>query len=140
VGDVMVIEEALKTFLLAQSGLTDLIGQRYYPLILPQECQLPAVTYEKMSGDRIHAFSADIGASPTIQLSAYGATYTSASAVFEQLRSALQNYLNTTMGGAGGLSVKAVILEDEDDDYETDSKGTIEKYIKYGDFTIWYEE
>jgi len=62
------------------------------------------------------------------------------SAVSEQLRSALQNYLNTTMGGVGGLEVSACLLENEDDDYETDSKGNIKRYVKTADYIIWYEE
>jgi len=136
----MVIEEALKTYLLSQSGLTALIGQRYYPVTIPQSCTLPAVAYQKISGARIHAFSADIGSYPRMEFVCYGKTYESVSDVFEQLRSALQDYLNTTMGGAGGLEVKAVLLDDEWDDYETDSNGNIARVSKTADFEIWYEE
>jgi len=136
----LVLEEALKSYLLSQSGLTALIGQRYYPLSIPQGCSMPAVAYEKISGPRIHAFSADIGSYPRMEFTCYGETYPSVSAVFEQLRSALQDYLNTIMGGVGGLEVKAVLLQDERDDFETDSKGNIIKYSKIADFEIWYEE
>ena len=136
----MTIEEALKIYILAQSGITSLIGARYYPVELPQECKMPAVVYRKISAPRFHAFSADVGVYPRIEFTIYGDTYTSASAVSEQLRAALQNYLNTTMGGAGGLAVTACLLENEDDDYETDSKGNIKRYVKTADYIIWYEE
>lgn len=44
------IIEAVQTVLSAYSGLTDLVGDRIYPIILPQAVVYPAVTNEKISG------------------------------------------------------------------------------------------
>jgi len=132
----MVIEEALVTYLLTQSGLTALVSNRIHLLKLPQNPVLPAVVMQKISSPRLHGFTADIGATTRMQLTSWATTYTSASATFEQLRASLQNYLNDTMGGTSGVPVKAVILDDENDTYE-DETG---RFGKIADFIFWHTE
>jgi hypothetical protein len=44
-----VIEEALRARLIGQSGLTALVSTRVYPLGLPQNPTLPAITYALVS-------------------------------------------------------------------------------------------
>lgn len=132
----MVIEEALMSYLLGYSSLNALVSNRIYFLKLPQAPVLPAIVLQKISAPRIHGFSADTGATTRIQATAWATTYSGVSAVFEQLRASLQNYMNQTMGGAGGLSVKNVELDDENDAYEDDTG----RYGKIADFLIWHTE
>lgn len=46
------MEQALRAFLLSYSAITDLIGTRIYPDILPQDPTYPAITYQEISGPR----------------------------------------------------------------------------------------
>jgi hypothetical protein len=132
----MVIEEALKTYLLTQPGLTALISNRIYPLKLPQGPTLPAIVYQKIDAPRLHGFSADIGVMTRIQTTSWALTYAGASAVQEQIRAATQNYMNQTMGGSGGVEVKNIEFDEGPDSYEDDT----ERYGKIVDLLIWHTE
>jgi hypothetical protein len=129
----MVIEQALITYLLTQTGLTASVSNRIHLLKLPQDPVLPAIVIQKISSPRLHGFTADIGATTRMQLTSWATTYTSASAVFEQLRASLQNYLNGTMST---LTVSAVILDDENDTYEDETQ----RFGKIADFIFWHTE
>ena len=132
----MVIETALYNYLSSYMGLTDLVSNRIYFMKMPQNPTFPNVVLQKISAPRLHGFSADYGVSTRMQITSWGTKYSDVSAVFEQIRSALQNYTNQTMGGAGGVNVKAVILDDETDGYED-----LTMYFrKDADYIIWHEE
>lgn len=132
----MVIEEALYTYLSSHTGLTVLVSNRIYPVVMPQGTTLPAVTFSKVSGPRVHAMNRDAGlAHPRFQVSCWGATYKQAKDVAAQVRAALQDFKGT-MGGAGGVVVSGVFIQDENDLYEP---GTHVYHIAL-DFIIWHEE
>jgi predicted PurR-regulated permease PerM len=132
----MFIEEALHTYLKVYSGLSALISTRVYPLTVPQSGTLPALAYQSISTERVHAFQQDTGfASKVMQISSWGATLSSAKAVAAQARAALQNF-SGTMGGIGGVTVNAVLIESEMDDYDEASKS----YVVHQEYEIWYQE
>ena len=130
----MVIEDALTTYLLTQSGLTALISNRIHFLKLPQTPALPAIVIQKIDAPRLHGFSADYGVMTRIQTTSWALTYTGASAVQEQIRAATQNYMNQTMGG--GVEVKNIELDEGPDNYEDDTG----RYGKIIDLIIWHTE
>ncbi|MEW5921568.1 MAG: DUF3168 domain-containing protein [Bacillota bacterium] len=132
----MVIEEALYAYLSSHVGLTALVGSRIYPLVMPQGTTLPAVTFSKVSGPRVHAMQHDAGlAYPRFQVSCWGSTYKQAKEVAAQVRAALQDFKGT-MGGPGGAEVSGVFLEDETDLYEPNTQ----IYHVALDFIIWHNE
>jgi len=45
----VIIEEDLFSYLKSQSGLTNLVGNRIYPLVAPDDATLPYVVYQKIS-------------------------------------------------------------------------------------------
>ena len=130
----MVIEDALTTYLLTQSGLTALISNRIHFLKLPQTPTLPAIVIQKIDAPRLHGFSADYGVMTRIQTTSWALTYTGASAVQEQIRAATQNYMNQTMGG--GVEVKNIEFDEGPDNYEDDTG----RYGKIIDLIIWHTE
>ena len=130
----MVIEDALTTYLLTQSGLTALISNRIHFLKLPQTPALPAIVIQKIDAPRLHGFSADYGVMTRIQTTSWALTYTGASAVQEQIRAATQNYMNQTMGG--GVEVKNIEFDEGPDNYEDDTG----RYGKIIDLIIWHTE
>ena len=50
----MTIEEALKIYLLSKTEITDIIGDRLYPEVLPQDVDFPALTYLEVSNPVFH--------------------------------------------------------------------------------------
>lgn len=52
------VVSALRTYLLGQSSVSSIIGQRLYLDVLPQNATLPAATISKISGTVEHTLSA----------------------------------------------------------------------------------
>lgn len=109
------IEQAIYTRLGAFAGLTALVSTRIYPALLPQDPVYPAVTYTTISAERVSAMGADPGvARRRMQVSAWGATFTSASDVAEQVRAALQRHRGT----ADGTEILDIYVENTLDLYD----------------------
>lgn len=132
----MRIEQALKKYLEAQSGLTALVGERIDYVRAPQDVAAPYLVFFKVSGPRVHSHDgvSDL-ANPRFQFSCFAGTYYEAKQVAEQVQTALDAY-SGTMGGAGGVSVGACFYENETDIYETDAN----LFHVAVDYLIWHEE
>ena len=93
------IEEALFTRLSGFAGLVALVAARIYPVVLPQDVTLPAVSYQRVSGPRTSAMGSDPGLShPRFEVSAWSEDYLTAKTVKEQIRAALQRWRGTVSG------------------------------------------
>jgi len=133
----MLIEQALKTYLEAQSGLIALVpADRIYFVHAPQDTQTPYIVFFKVSGPRLHSHdgSSEL-ANPRFQFSVFATTYYSCKQIAAQLQAALQGY-SGTMGGGSGVAVGSCFYENETDDYETDTK----LYHVAVDYILWHEE
>lgn len=88
----MSAETELYAVLSGSSGLTALVGTRIYPDILPEETSLPAVVYSRTGTQPIATIhGGNCGEFADLQISAWGKTRVSASAVADQVDVALQN-------------------------------------------------
>lgn len=92
------IETAIRTRLRAVSGVTDLVEARIYPQVLPQDPVLPALTYNRVGGEPMHAMTNDVWEEPVIQIDSYAETYNAVKALATQVRLALQRYSGTVAG------------------------------------------
>ncbi len=129
----MSIATDIRTFLLADATLTTLIGTRLYPLTLPQNPTLPAMTYQWVSGERVHTADGALGLSrPRIQFDAWATTYLVAESVFEALRKRLDAF----RGAAGASIIQGAFFDSERDLYESEPK----LYRRSVDFFVWHEE
>jgi len=116
------IEEALVAYLLANGGVSTLIGTRCHPQKLPERPTYPALRYTQLDGPRdMHMQGASGHATPRYQLDAFATTYAQAKALAKAVRLALNGF-SGTMGGAGGVEVDAVFLVDERDLYDDDTE------------------
>lgn len=106
----MTIEEAIYSYLSGESGITDLVGTRIYPLVLPQNTEYPAITYYRVSGPEHH--DKDV-AYPRIQLTAWAETYEEAKTVAAEVKAALQRFKGT-MGVPGVVVIQGVFQNDMD--------------------------
>ncbi len=132
----MHIEEALSKYLSTCAGLTALVATRIYPGDMPESCTKPAIAYARISTPREHTMGIDPGlVSPRFQFDIAGKTLLSALDVKAELKTAMQDY-SGIMGGAGGVTVQACILDDEQQDYEKPTQ----LYIVSLDFIIWHLE
>ena len=124
----------LETVIFTQlSTLVTLASTRIYPLILPQNPTLPAVTYQRIDGPRESALSAEMGlAHPRIQVDSWGKTYASAKAVATQVRGALQRWSSE----ATDPVVLDCLLESDEDGYESD----VNIYRVRQDWVCWHRE
>jgi len=132
----MLIEQALMTFLLAQTGITDLVGTRIHFVQAPQDTETPYLVFQKISGVREHSHDGASGlANPRFQFSAFAETYSAAKGVIAALQTALDGYTGT-MGGVGGVYVGAALYEDENDLGREDSG----LFGVSADYFFWHEE
>ncbi len=138
----MTLEEGLYSYLSSTAALTALVGNRIYPVVLPPNVVYPAVTYQRISGPRVHTMGNDPGlAYPRIQISCWYRDisdpqkgYGQVKAVAEQIRLALQDQKNTTWGGS--VTVRAVLFDGDTDLYDFETQ----VHQVALDFIIWYTE
>jgi len=84
----MTFAETLYSYLMGFPGLAALIGTRCYPVKLPQELTLPAITYQQVSD--APEYSHDPGASymPRVQITCWAETYIEVRALMMQVLAA----------------------------------------------------
>ncbi|SCY25230.1 tail completion protein gp17 [Alkaliphilus peptidifermentans] len=117
----MELGEALFQYLSNHSDLKEKIGDRIYPIMMPQNAKLPVIIYSQISTRRSHALQKDTGfVSQTIQFSCHGKSYKEAVALSKTLRKILQNFSGTM----GDLTIQGVLLIGE----VTLSQGTTTNY------------
>jgi len=135
---MITIEEGLTAHLKANAGLTALISTRVYPGFISQTSTLPCLTYQRISTPRIitHDTSGASGtAHPRFQFDAWAETNTSAKAIIDAVRAALNGYKGT-MGTVNLVTVQASLTDDERYEYSPEVK--IHRYS--ADYIIWHEE
>ena len=130
----MSLENNLVTYLEGEATILALIGNgdspetiRLYPLIMPQNTTMPAVVYQRVTGERIHHLSGVSGrATPSIQFDIYSDSYSEAKSVADALRGVLDGY----QGIAGAITVDSTLLIEELDgfDDETDYYRIMQEY------------
>lgn len=112
------IEQALVSHLLADSALTAIIGDRLYPLAIPETGKVPAVVYQRISSQRVLALDGSSSAnSPRIQFSCYAASFGQA----KQIAMKLYESLDCFRGVLGNKTKAAVLMADNRDDFEQET-------------------
>lgn len=91
----MTIEAALRNYLLSIPELTAQIGNRIYPMVLPQPPVFPAVTYSKISSSNVRDLSGISFYLTRIQFTCWSESYGQAKAIAESLRKPLECYKGT---------------------------------------------
>ena len=127
----MTIRDDVFTRLTAGSTtLTGLVGTRVYRTKLPQNPTLPALTYWKVSGNRLHDLVGPTGESdPRIQVSCWAKTSAAAEDVAEAVRGVMDGWSST-----GGVQMSELVNETDLYDNEVDI------YQIALDFVLMHEE
>lgn len=132
----MQIEQAVLKALLADSGVTGLIGQRLYYVKAPQDVAKPYVVFFKASAPREYSHDGASGlARPRFQFSCFAMTYKKAKQIAEAIRGVIEAF-SGTMGGAGGVEVGSCFCINESDIFEDNTQ----LYHVAVDYLIWHKE
>jgi len=133
----MRLEEALYAHLSGDADVAALVGDRIYPLLVPQDADLPALAYQRISGVPIYAHDGPPGlARARVQITCLGRSYSEAKDLAARVRAALSGYRGT-MGGAGGVEVGAAFIENHRDELaEAFGPAPVARL----DCLIWYQE
>jgi hypothetical protein len=129
----MSLESELYARLSGYGGLSALVGTRIYPVRLPQNVALPAVTFQKVTAIRPSNFGVDTGdVRYRIQIDCWASAMpgetAGANKVAAQVRAALKRYR--------GGNIQDCFLENEQDFYDDSA----ELYRVILDFVVWFKE
>jgi hypothetical protein len=128
-------EATLQRILIDTPVVSNLIGTRIYPNIVPQKAPMPAVTYQQISGPRLHDMQGAVGmCKARYQINCWAASYAKAKELAEVVRLTLDGY-----SSAG--TIKVIHLANEGDLPKTIPG--IDELTRYGkrlDFFVWFTE
>lgn len=132
-----VIEEGLYSYLSTFAGLVSLVSTRVYPDFVPQDATMPCLAYKRISTPReLSHDTSGIGADlahPRFQFNAWATTKSSAKAINEQVRAALNGKRGTI---ATGVSINSSLVVDERYRYEPETQ----LHTYESDFIIWHND
>jgi len=130
----MIIENAIHIHLLAQTGLTALIGQKLYYVTAPQTVVAPYVVFFKVSAVPEYCLTGHCGLiNARFQFSIFADTYYETKLISRQIQLALQDKCNQVIGGVGGVNV-SVQFENEQDLFEAGIfHCPVEYFIQYNE-------
>ncbi len=135
-----VLEYGIGSYLSTFAGLVPLIGDRVYPLRIPQGATLPCLTYQRISTPRIltHDSSGSTGdlSNPRFQFDAWGNTALQVKAITDQVRAALHGKVGSIGTAPNNYTIRAALAEDESTEYIPEAR----LHRSRSDYFIWHQE
>jgi len=132
----MELEEALTTYLLAQSAITALIDRRFFYDEAPATTKRPYITVENISDVKDHELTGQSELeAPTFQFTIYAETKPAEKAVAKQVKAAMSDY----QGTLSGLVVDYIKLINELHGTYTSPDGTIKSNTGYLEYEVNFE-
>jgi len=127
------IEEAVVTRMQGYAGLAALVGTRVYPLQVPQDVDLPAIAYQKISSPKTTSHGGDSHlAQSRIQFTIQADTYRAAKAVADQVRACWAGYRATV----DGVRIDGALVQDERDGWSEQHGAPVVRV----DVMVWHHE
>ena len=132
-----VIEEALVALLEADAGVSALVGNRIYPIVIPDGASLPAIAYQRISGPRAETMDGPSGlAWPRFQITSVAETVSEAIALANAVRHALDGYSGTVLG----VVIDSILILNESTAFNTSVADEGESWLVMQDFRVWHLE
>ena len=124
----------LRTYLVTQSDVTDEVGTRIYPEVLPQSPTLPAVVFRTLTGNSHgHLSGKSCLADAVVQFDCYALTSLAARDAEEEIRKAVDRY--------EGGNIRGVFAQAPRSGYEKATDGKDAGYYKASrDYLVFYTE
>ena len=132
------ILKAIHSLLANNTSITDLVSTRIYPMVRDQEAGLPAITYQSISGVRSYDLTGPNGlVDGRIQVNCFADDPLEAGELAAVVRAALNGH----RGGAAGVHIELMLLDDMGDlpyiDPENEAQNVFAKMM---DFYVLYKE
>ena len=129
----MAIQDGIYAFLIADAGVSAIVGTRVYPILMPQNPTFELITYQKISGVRGKQLSGTTGyARPVIQIDCWAESFLTAQTLADAVRSAVDGY----SGLMGSDVVDRAQIMNEMDLYENETQ----IFRVSQDYEIWHTE
>jgi len=129
----MSVEAAINAILLADPGVAAVVASRIYPVVMPEDPTLPAITYQRIDGPRETSLDLDSSlAHPRIQVSAWGNAYADVKNAADAVREALNGFSGTI----AGFTIQGIVIESDNDLYDPQTR----TYHVATDFEVWHLE
>ena len=91
------IEKAIRSLLVANSGVNDLVSGRVYPYMRQQGQNFPAIVYSLDSADPEHGLGGALSLTrATLSIENWSETYSGAKVLAEKVKNALDGYVGTS--------------------------------------------
>lgn len=136
------ISAALVTYLLDQSSITDVIGDRIESGSLSQGVAVPAITYRRISTTHTHTIQGAKGgiAFSRIEINSFGATRLQADQLAELIR--LSGILNLQRTAIGSVVVAGVVIDSgiRQDEIGPDEGSHERRYVASQDYQFAFYE
>jgi hypothetical protein len=120
----MSLETKIFTILTTDPAVSAVIASRCFPVVLPQNVTLPAVSYQRISGGQENSLKGSSNLeNPRIQVDVWGTTYSAVKDLAAKVMAAMR----------AASTFKALVISDQDlfeDETET--------YRVSIDFSIWH--
>jgi Protein of unknown function (DUF3168) len=126
------MEAAIRSLLLADSAVTTLVGTRICPLVLPQKPTLPAITYQRISGQTQYTHDGPALARPRVQIDCWASDYDTA----KSLAAAAAAVLSGFKGISSGVEIEGVFSAGCREFYEAETRPA-PLYRVSSDYFIW---
>jgi hypothetical protein len=132
------ISQAVFEYLKTRDEIVGRVGDRIYPIVLPQNAELPAIVYSPVLAHYDSALQGDTGfVRQTMQFVCHDTTYKKSRELSRMVKKAFQDY----HGDMCGLWIEAVFIKT---DYEyngnTALKYDTEEYMSSIEFDIQFNE
>lgn len=130
------MEEAIRSRLLATSGVTSLVGSRVYWGSRPQGGTLPDIIIRNISGAPIYTDDGESGlAEARLEIDCYGETFGNAKSVARAVIVSLSAFF----GQVGGVTFQYILLDSERDFRDAGINADEYLFRTNMDFIVWYE-
>jgi hypothetical protein len=134
------LRPALRKHLLDDPAISATVGQRIYPMVLPQGIVSSSIVYTRISGIGDHTYQGPSGLNqPRYQIDAWAATIDGAFSLADAIKERLDGFRGTVNYGADPVQsvvIQGAFFADEREDYDAGSK----LYRVSRDYMIWFEE
>jgi len=132
------INQALYELLLGDEDIKELVDDRIYPVLLPEDCPLPALVYTPINASYDSALQGDTGfAKQTIQVMCHANTFKKVRELSRLVKTKLQDI----RGDMKGLPIEATFIKS---DFElsgnTALKFNMEEYMCCLEFEFYFNE
>lgn len=130
--------EAIYSYLVKNESLKSKVGDKIYPVLLPQDCTLPAIVYAPVVANYSSAHQGDTGfVKQTVQITCHATTFKEARKLSRVIKKLLQDY----RGDMSGLFIEAVFIKtDFDIDGNSSLKFDMDEYMSSIEFEIHFNE